>query len=55
MCSQLCLFSLKTPLLLSNVFVIIATVLSGFSRMAKSFEMIVLSRFFTGMNAGTAT
>uniref|UniRef100_A0A8C6ZGW0 Solute carrier family 2, facilitated glucose transporter member 5 n=1 Tax=Nothoprocta perdicaria TaxID=30464 RepID=A0A8C6ZGW0_NOTPE len=42
----------KTSLLLNNVFVIIAAVLSGFSRMAKSFEMIILSRFFTGLNAG---
>lgn len=37
---------------MNNVFVIIAAVLSGFSRMAKSFEMIMLSRFFTGINAG---
>ncbi|XP_054075340.1 solute carrier family 2, facilitated glucose transporter member 11 isoform X2 [Rissa tridactyla] len=42
----------KMSLLLNNVFVIIAAVLSGFSRMAKSFEMIMLSRFFTGVNAG---
>ncbi|KAJ7423368.1 hypothetical protein BTVI_09972 [Pitangus sulphuratus] len=41
-------------LLLNNVFVIIAAALSGFSRMAKSFEMIMLSRFFTGMNAGVS-
>ncbi|XP_025971816.2 solute carrier family 2, facilitated glucose transporter member 11-like isoform X1 [Dromaius novaehollandiae] len=44
----------KTSLLLNNVFVIIAAVLSGFSRMAKSFEMIMLSRFFTGLNAGVS-
>uniref|UniRef100_A0A8C5TC15 Solute carrier family 2, facilitated glucose transporter member 5 n=1 Tax=Malurus cyaneus samueli TaxID=2593467 RepID=A0A8C5TC15_9PASS len=44
----------KTSLLLNNVFVIIAATLSGFSRMAKSFEMIMLSRFFTGMNAGVS-
>ncbi|KAM8797519.1 solute carrier family 2, facilitated glucose transporter member 11 [Eudromia elegans] len=42
----------KTSLLLNNVFVIIAAVLSGFSRVAKSFEMIILGRFFTGLNAG---
>uniref|UniRef100_A0A8C0U6Q9 Major facilitator superfamily (MFS) profile domain-containing protein n=1 Tax=Cyanistes caeruleus TaxID=156563 RepID=A0A8C0U6Q9_CYACU len=41
----------KMSLLLNNVFVIIAATLSGFSRMAKSFEMIMLSRFFTGVNA----
>ncbi|NWI15526.1 GTR11 protein, partial [Crypturellus soui] len=45
-------FGRKTSLLLNNVFVIIAAVLSGFSRMAKSFEMIILSRFFAGLNAG---
>lgn len=45
----------KMSLLLNNVFVIIAAALSGFSRMAKSFEMIMLSRFFTGVNAGMAT
>ncbi|NWX73829.1 GTR11 protein, partial [Alca torda] len=44
----------KMSLLLNNVFVIIAAVLSGFSRMAKSFEMIMLSRFFTGVNAGVS-
>ncbi|NWI61460.1 GTR11 protein, partial [Calyptomena viridis] len=44
----------KMSLLLNNVFVIIAAALSGFSRMAKSFEMIMLSRFFTGMNAGVS-
>lgn len=45
----------KMSLLLNNVFVIIAASLSGFSRTAKSFEMIMLSRFFTGVNVGTAT
>ncbi|XP_067406057.1 solute carrier family 2, facilitated glucose transporter member 11-like [Emydura macquarii macquarii] len=44
----------KTSLLLNNVFVIIAAILSGFSRMAKSFEMIMLGRFFTGINAGVS-
>ncbi|NXK16507.1 GTR11 protein, partial [Arenaria interpres] len=44
----------KMSLLLNNVFVITAALLSGFSRMAKSFEMIMLSRFFTGVNAGVS-
>ncbi|NWT99161.1 GTR11 protein, partial [Urocynchramus pylzowi] len=44
----------KMSLLLNNGFVIIAAALSGFSRMAKSFEMIMLSRFFTGVNAGVS-
>lgn len=39
-------------LLVNNIFVIVAAVLSGFSQMAKSFEMIMLSRFLTGVNAG---
>ncbi|XP_075371979.1 solute carrier family 2, facilitated glucose transporter member 11 [Mycteria americana] len=42
----------KMSLLLNNVFVIIAAVLSGFSRASKSFEIIMLRRFFTGVNAG---
>ncbi|NXH38773.1 GTR11 protein, partial [Dicaeum eximium] len=44
----------KMSLLLNNVFVIIAASLAGFSRVAKSFEMIMLSRFFTGVNAGVS-
>ncbi|XP_041344838.1 solute carrier family 2, facilitated glucose transporter member 11 isoform X2 [Pyrgilauda ruficollis] len=44
----------KMSLLLNNGFVIIAAALSGCSRMAKSFEMIMLSRFFTGVNAGVS-
>uniref|UniRef100_A0A8C3PZM3 Solute carrier family 2, facilitated glucose transporter member 5 n=1 Tax=Chrysolophus pictus TaxID=9089 RepID=A0A8C3PZM3_CHRPC len=44
----------KMSLLVNNVFVIIAAVLSGFSQMARSFEMIMLSRFLTGVNAGVS-
>ncbi|XP_042685015.1 solute carrier family 2, facilitated glucose transporter member 11-like [Centrocercus urophasianus] len=44
----------KMSLLVNNVFVIVAAVLSGFSQMAKSFEMIMLSRFLTGVNAGVS-
>ncbi|NXX67218.1 GTR11 protein, partial [Spizella passerina] len=44
----------KMSLLLNNGFVIIAAALSGCSRMAKSFEMIMLSRFLTGVNAGVS-
>ncbi|KAM9178666.1 solute carrier family 2, facilitated glucose transporter member 11-like [Mergus octosetaceus] len=44
----------KMSLLVNNIFVIIAAVLSGFSQMAKSFEMIMVSRFFTGVNAGVS-
>uniref|UniRef100_A0A8B9W069 Major facilitator superfamily (MFS) profile domain-containing protein n=1 Tax=Anas zonorhyncha TaxID=75864 RepID=A0A8B9W069_9AVES len=44
----------KMSLLVNNVFVIVAAVLSGFSQIAKSFEMIMVSRFFTGVNAGVS-
>ncbi|XP_048820400.1 uncharacterized protein LOC125701887 [Lagopus muta] len=44
----------KMSLLVNNIFVIVAAVLSGFSQMAKSFEMIMLSRFLTGVNAGVS-
>uniref|UniRef100_A0A669PIT7 Major facilitator superfamily (MFS) profile domain-containing protein n=1 Tax=Phasianus colchicus TaxID=9054 RepID=A0A669PIT7_PHACC len=44
----------KMSLLVNNVFVIVAAVLSGFSQMARSFEMIMLSRFLTGVNAGVS-
>ncbi|NXU51262.1 GTR11 protein, partial [Turnix velox] len=44
----------KMSLLLNNLFVILAATLSGSSRVARSFEMIMLSRFFTGVNAGVS-
>ncbi|XP_061459284.1 uncharacterized protein LOC133373488 [Rhineura floridana] len=44
----------KTSLLLNNLFVVFAALMVGFSRMAKSFEMILLSRFFAGINSGVA-
>uniref|UniRef100_A0A493T2T7 Solute carrier family 2, facilitated glucose transporter member 5 n=1 Tax=Anas platyrhynchos platyrhynchos TaxID=8840 RepID=A0A493T2T7_ANAPP len=44
----------KMSLLVNNIFVIVAAVLSGFSQIAKSFEMIMVSRFFTGVNAGVS-
>ncbi|XP_060105772.1 solute carrier family 2, facilitated glucose transporter member 11 [Heteronotia binoei] len=42
----------KKSLLLNNMFVILAALLVGVSRIAKSFEMIMLSRFFAGINSG---
>ncbi|XP_043273237.1 solute carrier family 2, facilitated glucose transporter member 1-like isoform X2 [Venturia canescens] len=42
----------KGGLLWINVLVVVAVVLEGFSRMAKSFEMIILGRFIIGINAG---
>ncbi|XP_030075694.1 solute carrier family 2, facilitated glucose transporter member 11 isoform X2 [Microcaecilia unicolor] len=44
----------KKSLLLNNLFVLIAALLSGFSRRAKSFEMIVLGRVFAGINSGVS-
>ncbi|KAK9391400.1 solute carrier family 2 facilitated glucose transporter member 11 [Crotalus adamanteus] len=44
----------KKSLLLNNAFVALASLLVGFSRVAKSFEMILLSRFFAGINSGVA-
>ncbi|XP_063171862.1 solute carrier family 2, facilitated glucose transporter member 11-like [Candoia aspera] len=44
----------KKSLLLNNGFVALAALLVGFSRMANSFEMILLSRFFAGINSGVA-
>ncbi|KAJ7309655.1 hypothetical protein JRQ81_007713 [Phrynocephalus forsythii] len=42
----------RKSLLLNNLFVVLAALLVGFSQMAKSFEMILLSRFLAGINAG---
>uniref|UniRef100_A0A8C8DYW5 Solute carrier family 2, facilitated glucose transporter member 5 n=1 Tax=Oryzias sinensis TaxID=183150 RepID=A0A8C8DYW5_9TELE len=42
----------KKCLLLNNLFLMSAAVLALTSRAAKSFEMIILSRFLTGINAG---
>ncbi|XP_059844370.1 solute carrier family 2, facilitated glucose transporter member 11-like [Hypanus sabinus] len=42
----------RNSLLLSNIFVLIGTLLVGLSKTAKSFEMILIGRFFTGINSG---
>lgn len=42
----------KKSLLLNNLFVVLAALLAGCSRAAKSFEMIMLSRFLAGVNSG---
>ncbi|NXQ35220.1 GTR11 protein, partial [Alaudala cheleensis] len=42
----------KKCLLLSDVVLITATLLTGFSRTAKSFEMILVGRFLEGIAAG---
>ncbi|NXQ21608.1 GTR11 protein, partial [Peucedramus taeniatus] len=42
----------KKSLLLNDVVLIAATLLTGFSRTAKSFEMILAGRFLEGIAAG---
>ncbi|XP_069476019.1 solute carrier family 2, facilitated glucose transporter member 11 isoform X1 [Ambystoma mexicanum] len=42
----------KNSLLFNNAFVFLAAALCGFSRSAKSFEMIILGRIFAGINSG---
>lgn len=40
-------------MLLNNVFLFSSSLLALLSRTAKSFEMIIISRFLVGINAGT--
>ncbi|XP_049894380.1 solute carrier family 2, facilitated glucose transporter member 9-like isoform X2 [Epinephelus moara] len=48
----LCFLCRKKALLINNVVAIVAALLMIFSRMAKSFEMILLGRFLYGYNVG---
>ncbi|XP_041058567.1 solute carrier family 2, facilitated glucose transporter member 11-like isoform X2 [Carcharodon carcharias] len=45
-------FGRRNLMLLSNVFIFVGALIMGLSRTAKSFEMILIGRFFTGINAG---
>lgn len=45
-------FLRKKALLFNNVVAIVGALLMLFSRMAKSFEMILLARFLYGYNVG---
>ncbi|XP_067861736.1 solute carrier family 2, facilitated glucose transporter member 11-like isoform X1 [Heptranchias perlo] len=42
----------RNSLLLSNAFVLIGALLMGLSRSAKSFELIIIGRLFSGINSG---
>uniref|UniRef100_A0A671N5J9 Solute carrier family 2, facilitated glucose transporter member 5 n=1 Tax=Sinocyclocheilus anshuiensis TaxID=1608454 RepID=A0A671N5J9_9TELE len=46
-------FGRKKTMLLNNVFLLSSSLLALLSRTAKSFEMIIISRFLVGINAGT--
>ncbi|XP_022667196.1 solute carrier family 2, facilitated glucose transporter member 1-like isoform X3 [Varroa jacobsoni] len=45
-------FGRKGGLLLNNIFVLIAAALMGFSKRCRSYEMIIMGRFFIGVNNG---
>ncbi|CAN9508921.1 unnamed protein product [Ophioblennius macclurei] len=47
-------FGRKKSLLYNNFFIFVATVLVLTCRMAQSFEMIIVARFFVGMSAGVS-
>ncbi|XP_072103626.1 solute carrier family 2, facilitated glucose transporter member 11-like [Mobula birostris] len=42
----------RNSLLLSNIFVLVGNLLMGLSKTARSFEMILIGRFFTGISSG---
>ncbi|NXT79746.1 GTR1 protein, partial [Zapornia atra] len=45
-------FGRRNSLLMSNVLTFVSTILMGFSKMALSFEMLILGRFIIGLYAG---
>lgn len=45
-------FGRKGGLLLNNIFVLLTVLFEGFAKSAKSYEMIIIGRFFIGINSG---
>ncbi|NXV81525.1 GTR1 protein, partial [Atlantisia rogersi] len=45
-------FGWRSSLLMSNLLTFVSTILMGFSKMALSFEMLILGRFIIGLHAG---
>ncbi|KAM6240778.1 solute carrier family 2, facilitated glucose transporter member 1-like [Porphyrio hochstetteri] len=48
-------FGRRKSLLMSNMLTFVSTILMGFSKMALSFEMLILGRFIIGLHAGFIT
>lgn len=42
----------KGGLLLNNIFIVIGAALMAFSKLANSYELIIVGRFFVGINSG---
>lgn len=45
-------FGRRGGLLINNVLVFVAAALLGFSKMARSYEMLIVGRFVIGLNSG---
>lgn len=52
LCCWVCYVFRKKALLFNNVVAMVATLVMIFSRIARSFEMILLGRFLYGYNVG---
>lgn len=48
----LCLFSRKGTLLANNIFALVAALLMGLSYPIGIYELLIVGRFFIGLNAG---
>lgn len=45
-------FGRKGGLILNNVFVFLAAALMGTAKLFRSYEMLIIGRFFIGLNSG---